>query len=732
MTPARPDPVRRTFGERARRLLRWLIVPYLVALAIGAMMAIALVGYGLAHGSAESAAKFFAFVAAALAVLGVPPLIVFRRPRDTRLGLDLVAAALVMLVGFGLVAALWWELSGEGRWIAWRFERAMKGIRIEAATHRPLLLQGQQIGLELVVDVRLPRALPMDSIAAALLVALPSAGITGQGPHGGGPMVYGVARGEVHFGERPLEALLGVKLPALLYDVEQWVRAGGKGVAELPAGSYRVVRPLWFKGLRPATDRDPSPCVLLGPKWSPHDVTAAEASSGLPLTAQIHVVMPLGGRRGQRVVQLKAPLPPGYRHDEWLTRLATLPLPNCEAIDAERRKEEQEREAYREVQERKRPVQSLSIYREACAGDLAAVRRRIDHESEPGRPWRPQMWVATLVQDCAVERRQPALMTLLAPHSRDQDFGMHGYTTGWCEVLAKLHRARDAEMLEAARAGGVELDCPDQALWRWGLVAQSADALPVREVASPLPWLALLQRSGVDLCRPPSIRPPGPGPIPKITPPWTIRDSALDVLARHHAPEAIAAVVDAGCSVAAPAEPFDDAHRKAFGLRRVSPALWWLLRRQGSAGTTPLPAADAAMLVRLDRALMPSADELNRIDPATGGTLLHELAERIVTGERPQLLRALADAGARLDAADVLGQSWLDFAPAAMFEHTDRLLALLRELTPAQQRQLARPIVLATGGPGQPVSALKPQLWGRANPLHQRLCEHRSVLCQVR
>jgi hypothetical protein len=715
-------------------VLRWLSLPYFVAIAFLAMGSVVVAGYGLAHASEDAAAQFLLTVLLGAIALLLPAAFIWSNSRSLWVRSPQVIAACLMMAGFGLAAKMFSYLVVEPKLWAWRFDRHTHGIEASLIKEQPMLQDGLPIGLETTVDIVLPRDVPLGRDGYAIYELLRGSSIAIEG---GGGSVFSHLNGDddvVTFSGKPIEALPAIR--ALhLGDSLRFSSAGNDPTyGELPRGTYRVTRKHYFHGLEHysgtlALDEKgvavPPTRTLCKRGFSAEHQKAIQTqmieSEGKPMSLVLSTRINLGDRRGYRGFSRSVPLRFRYDHARWQQDVQHLSTPSCESLEArtqaieEQARKHQEAVAYTtgQIKEIDNP-----LYREACAGDVAAVRRRYGSEKDAQGRWQPAFDMAGIVLYCSVEKHNTELFALLMPALIERNRA--GFETdAYCKVLRALHQTRDVALLTQVHALGGDLVCANSVDWMLGALPNGfnrSDGTGIQADHGGRPdtvaWMTLLKNSGVDFCH----HAPGTEPM-------------LSVAARWWSPEAIVFLLKAGCDDFA-AIPDEAGANFDVRNRRISPSLWWALRRwspgaiEAGYGELDRQAIPEPLLDEISKRMPLQASELNHvIDSASGETILH----RIPVSDA--LIVPLVRAGARLDLVSSRGNHWLGLNYSDI-QLRPEILEVLNSLTDSELKQFTATITHS--GQPMPLRALKPPSPGNdPNNFRELLCRRRIIDCET-
>jgi hypothetical protein len=714
-------------------LLRWLSVPYMIGVAFLALGTVMVAGYGLAHASEGAVSQFLLMVAGGAAVLVVPVASLWFNSRALWVrGLQAVAV-LVMLVGFFYIGKMLWYVAIEPQVWASRFTHYTQDISVKLRSEKPVLLGDIPIGVETTVDITLPKAVPLNRNGYAVVEMLRRSHITVPGNTG---LVFSNSvylDQTATFAGQPITQLPGVdKMQHANLDFS---RAGyNADFGELPKGVYTLTSQHFFNGIAQHRDADTRDAqgrtvaaqpVLCKQNFKADYQKAAllemAKTQGKTVTVVLSASISLGDRRGYRGTSKTADLAFRYDHAQWMQHYEQLPLPDCEALAVQKKQLE---EQARKVEEDKLyktgglPYADNPLYKEACAGDVAAIQARYAAEKDSQGRWKTAFNLSGTVQECSIAKRNLAVFSLLMP-ALIQRYHDDTETEGYCNLLRGLHQSRDVELLTSVDALGGALVCPGRRDWMLGLaprplgynnydVGIDQELLRLNSLRpDTVPWLTLLKKSGANLCDQTADQP-----------------SLLSIAARWYAPQAVELLLNAGCN---PSEPLSAAAAGRFGSEdhRFSASVWWAVRRfssaEGSTAYGPLDNQDARV-PKLSRAMPISALELNQsVNDITGQTTLHMMPMS------PMLLQQLVKAGARLDLVSNRGDSWLPVNDNYV-SLSPEYLAVLQALPIEQLKKLTATVTLA--GKSMPLKALQtPDKNGYTNNFRNLMCKRRAIVC---
>ncbi len=247
---------------RLRGWFRPLLIPYLVLIGVGGFLSIIAAGYGLAHASAASTAAFFLTLTGVGAVLAAPALILLKKNQSK--GATAVEGLVMLFMGgvILLVLVTAFNMIIKPQINGVRFEALAKSVRTEYAGESPIMLQGRQVGINVVTDIILPTDLELNYHGHAITRAMRDAGRLVYTMGDASPVradmtregrlekMYGMS-GELSAvtvqmpNGRPLDSFPGVKEAFEFFNYE---RKPGSPVV-LPKGRYRKTVSYWFDGI---------------------------------------------------------------------------------------------------------------------------------------------------------------------------------------------------------------------------------------------------------------------------------------------------------------------------------------------------------------------------------------------------------------------------------------------------------------------------------------------------
>jgi hypothetical protein len=535
------------------------------------------------------------------------------------------------------------------------------------------------------------------------------------------------------FAGQPITQLPGVV--TMQQGSQEFSRAGyNPNFGELPKGEYTLTSQHFFNGIaqhRDADTRDAqgravaAPPVLCKQNFKADYQKAVllemAKAQGKTVTVVVSASISLGDRRGYRGFSTAAELAFRYDHAQWMKNYASLPLPDCEALDVQKKQQE---EQARKVQEDKLyktgglHYADNPLFKEACAGDLAAVQARYEAEKDAQGHWKTAFNISGTVQECSINQRNAAIFALLMPAliTRYQD---DTETEGYCNVVRGLHQSRDVELLTSIDALGGTLVCPGRSDWMLGIaprplgynsyeVGIEQELMRLNSLRpDTVQWLTLLKKNGANLCEQPAGRP-----------------SMLNIAARWYAPQAVDFLLKAGCNPGErlPATATEQLGGKAYSF---SPSVWWAARRyctaEGASAYGPLDKQDA-LVAKLSQSMPISAQELNQsVDDMSGETTLHALPMC------PALLQQVIKAGARLDLVSNRGDSWLPVNDNNV-SLSPEYLAVLQALPIDQLKKLT--VTVTPSGKSLPLKALRtPGDSYYSNNFRDLLCKRKVIVC---
>lgn len=691
----------------APTVLRVVLAIYLVALVLSMPLILGLFGYGLAHAGPGAITGLLLYLAGIFLVAALPPLLLLLPAGNPALLVLKIIGGLVMLAGvLGMLKLLhFWLL--EPQWMTMRHRHAIDAIEVLQIQEEPIRIDGRLIGLKVVREIDLHRAITLDRYGMHVLEAMRHLYV--------GPVQYREnAIGP--FDEQVGSKLISVEGQPPVADFEALATSGPATV--LQAGRYRSEHSLLLWGLSnggwPA-----APCR--DEAWLAAESALHEPLSGAALQATSSGRFDLGYRRGYPTYTLPA-LPLQYRYDHagWMQDVQRLPLETCEQrqareeaakLGAQRLQEEQ----WYDSGDSRLSRENNPLYREMCSDDLEAVTRRLARAT-------PRFSMSGMIFECSIgtPRLEMFSATMPALFARVEE------RDGYCSIVSALHRNRSLAYLEALADLQLPILCsaqedphadytrrscdnyprPDHCLanaakgpdaWRAGLYPlnergeQEVNADPsARQDA--VRWLQFLQAQNVPICQ----------TLPDNT------NLLLDVVERFPA-EVVHYLASAGCD-AHVSPPAAEAYSMPYMLPRIeySAAAHWFARSHGinAHRYAPVDPQQADLVMAAMGGL--TAQDINRADTASGRTLLHDAARWLP--ENPPMWRYLLAHGARLDVADINGRSWFDRDYAQIHgaqyrneEVQNRLFAMLDGLTVEQLNQLNRPVNTITGEPGLPI-----------------------------
>jgi hypothetical protein len=714
-------------------VLRWLSVPYLIGVAFLALGTVAVAGYGLAHASKEAASQYLLVVLGGAVVLVVPLASIWLNSRSLWVRALQGVAALVMSVGFFYIGKMLWYVAIEPQIWASQFQQYTKGISTKLRTEKPVLLGDIPMGVETTLEVTLPKAVPLNRNGYGVFELLRSSYMTVPGNTG--QVFSNSVRLDqtTTFAGQPIAQLPGVeKMQKSSLDFS---RAGyNADFGELPQGVYTITSQHFFNGIaqhRGAGTQDsqgrtvaaqPALCKQ-GFKADYQKAALLEMAKaqGKPVKVVLSTRISLGDRRGYRGFSTSADLAFRYDHAQWMQQYEQLPLPDCETLELQKKQQE---EQARKVQEDKLyktgglHYADNPLFKEACAGDLAAVQARYEAEKDAQGHWKTAFNLSGTVQECSINKRNAAIFALLMPAliTRYQD---DTEIEGYCNVVRGLHQSRDVELLASIDALGGTLVCPGRSDWMLGTaprplgyysyeVGIEQELMRLNSLRpDTVQWLTLLKKNGANLCEQPAGRP-----------------SMLNIATRWYAPQAVDFLLKAGCnpSERLPATATEQLGGKAYSF---SPSVWWAARRyctaEGASAYGPLDKQDA-LVAKLSQSMPISAQELNQpVDDMSGETTLHALPMC------PALLQQVIKAGARLDLVSNRSDSWLP-VNGNNVSLSPEYLAVLQALPIEQLKKLATTVTVS--GKSIPLKALQtPRPSFSSNNFRDLLCKRKVIVC---
>lgn len=763
--PVPPPQTKPDLFARLVGIARWLLIPYAGAILLGGFLTVAIAGYGLAHGSAESNNRFFMQVVLGMLALGLPPFTLLFKSRAWWLRGLQVVGMLVLCVGAFHASRLVFHVFIEPKMLAARLDTVVKPITLESVAEEPYVNAATgdvPIGLRVRANVRLPQPVALDQFGVTVLAAIEQsiqlAAQEAKGNNRSAP-VERVAGARVTFNGQPLDALPGIKAHR--------ARPYGQvadGSVTLPAGLYQISQDYWLAGLRRPNPSDwqeanPTPCKIDNSTQKPEYQKYAEdhltAVSNSPLSVSIGERMSLGGRRGYHGFSRVAPLKYRYNHEEWKAILASLPLASCDALDTERKAKQDVIDLAKKADDDKRgydngsiPFQQNPLYAEACAGDatnnLDKIKARIEAEKSADGVWLPRFPLSGILMECTINKPNVAAFKLLAPALYARAAGELGESRAEvCTVLEQLHAYRRLAHLTALAELGLSLDCESKQLWRHGVVpetegiARSYDPsqYPQKIKASAArgdnaAWVKFLLRHKVDLCQIGgyySMSGKKLGDAPTL----------LTLITPHYGADMILAVREAGCDPHLAPPLTENSPHTQNPAERYSAAVMWTLRRQrfiGDSYTSPQAADSPAGLSKLDRLMLPTASELNEVRPPNTGPLLRVLW-RTVMESPPGMLKALLAAGAKANAELPPGHTWFGPFNGQRIhgeQHHELAIALMAVLSdselkevinsPAPNIDAAAKTLVALRKKGDPAGGGRPEI-------RDYVCKRKVLVC---
>ncbi len=742
--------------------LRWLLIPYFVVIVLCGFFVIAIAGYGLAHGSAESNTAFLALVFGAMLAAAALPLSFFINSQAIwARALQIIAMLVfaVMLFVFGKI--IFYLFIEPAMWTA-QFKAITAPISIESVAETPLILDGKTIGLTVTTNVKLPKPVALDRYGAVVLDSLSSLQLSAPELKGGNrmaPFADGLPAA-VLFNGQPIDDLAGMKAyRALSYGLVP------DGKTALPAGVYQVSQTFWLTGLRRPDlnnypNANPTPCKIEAPDQNPAYIKQYEQhlkeTNNTPLAVSIGGRLSLRDRNGYRYFGRTAPIKYRYNHAEWTKTLAALPLQTCKALDEAKQANETAKTVIQKAKDDKTGYddghlfyKENPLYTEACAGNMDAINKRMQAEKKIDGVWVPRFALSDIMRECTIQKSQIAIFKQLAPSLYTRSYlSLANGENEYCDVLKELHTYRNLPFLSALADLKLPLDCAEKdqskALWRLGISPLAmgtihsgySDERQTLLVAAAnrddgLEWVKLLIENQIDICKPESLNLNSMGAV--VTGDANVKiegKTLLDYLVRREKPEVIAALLDAGC----------DPQRQTklnistdnLNLDDTLPAsVWWTFRRHridSDTKTSAIQASNTALIAKLDRKLTPNVAALMG---SADYVSIFAANRRIVEDSDIDLLAALVKAGLKLDYANAKGDSW--FYPAYgnrwRSREVNRYYALLDKLSDAQLKQLINPIT-STGKPGEPMYGLKkPEYDTQVKPFRDYVCKRKAMIC---
>jgi hypothetical protein len=714
-------------------VLRWLSVPYLIGVAFLALGTVVVAGYGLAHASEGAVSQYLLMVLGGAAALVVPIASIWLNSRSLWVRALQGVAALVMSVGFFYIGKMLWYVAIEPQIWASQFQHYTQGISTKLRAEKPVLLGDVQMGVETTVEVTLPKAVPLNRNGYSVFELLRSSYMTVPGNTG---LVFS---NSVHldqtttFAGQPIARLPGIE--KMQQSSLDFSRAGyNADFGELPQGVYTITSQHFFNGIaqhrgvdtQDAQGRSVAAQPALCKQGFKADYQKAvllemAKAQGKPVSVVLSTRISLGDRRGYRGFSTSAGLAFRYDHAQWMQHYEQLQLPECETLELQKKQQEEQVRKAQEVKLYKTGglyYADNPLYKEACAGDLAAMQARYAAEKDNQGHWKTTFNLSGTVQECSINKRSLAVFALLMP-ALIQRYHDDTETEGYCNVVRGLHQSRDVELLTSVDALGGTLACPSRNDWMLGVAPRplgynnydinvEQDLLRLNSLRpDTVQWLNLLKKNGTNLCEQPANRP-----------------SMLNIAARWYAPQAVEFLLSAGCN---PGDTLPATAADKFGGagHRFSASLWWAVRRYSSADSTSaygqLDNQDARV-AKLSRSMPISAQELNQsVNDITGETTLHTLPMS------PMLLQQVVKAGARLDLVSNRGDSWLP-VNGNNVSLSSEYLAVLQSLPTEQLKKLAATVTVS--GKSMPLKALQtPGESYYSNNFRDLMCKRKIIVC---
>ncbi len=732
--------------------LRWLIIPYYFIVVLVGFFTVVIAGYGLAHGSASSNAALFALVAGAMLVATILPLAFLLKSQA-------IWARLLQLVGllaFGVVlfyfAKLIFYLLIEPAIWTKQFNAVIKPIHIESLTEKPVLLDGETIGLTVMAHVVLPKpialgrygAVVLDSLNQLTLSAPKLAGNNRTAPFADGLMTIVTLNG------KPIDDLVGMKE---YRETAYGVTPNGK--TQLPAGTYLVSQTFWLNGLRKSdlndyTNPNPTPCLAglnENAEYAKANAAHLIETNNTPLAVSFSGRLSLRDRNGYRYFSRSAPLKYRYNHAEWTKTLAELPLQSCKSIDEQKQARDAAKAAIQKAKDEKAAYddghlfyKENPLFTEACAGNIDAITKRMQPENQIDGVWVPRFPLSDIMRNCSIKKPQIAIFKQLAPslYTRSK-LGLANGENEYCDVLNELHSYRNVQFLSALADLKLPLDCGEKELWRSGIgplamgtqhsgYSDERQKLIVAAASrnDSLAWLKLLTDNHINICNPEMLG-------ANVTGDANVKvegKTLLDYLVRHEKPEVIAAVLDAGCDPQRQIKLNNSTDILNYD-DTLPASVWWTFRRhraEGDTKTLAIQASNAALIAKLDRALTPNV--ANLMGSSEYASIL-TANRRIIDDSDTYLFAVLVNAGLKLDYVNTNGSGL--FYPAYGNDwdavEAKRYFEMLDKLSDAQLKQLINPIS-STGKPSEPMHGLKkPEYDTEAKPFRDYVCRRGVMAC---
>ena len=752
-----PAPNKTNAFWRIVPFLRWLLIPYFVIIVLCGFFVIAIAGYGLAHGSAESNAAFYALVFGVMLGAAVLPLsFLIRSQAIWARALQILSILVFAVVLFVFGKIMFYLFIEPAMWTA-QFKAITAPISIESVAETPLILDSKTIGLTVTANVKLPKPVALDRYGAVVLDSLSSLQLSASALKGGNrmaPFADGLPT-TVLFNGQPIDDLAGMKAyRALSYGVMP------DGKTALPAGVYQVSQTFWLTGLRRPdlndfSDPKPTPCKIEAHDQNPAYIKQYEQhlkdTNNAPLAVSIGGRLSLRDRNGYRYFGRTAPIKYRYNHAEWTKTLAALPLQTCKALDGAKQAKEAAKAAIKKVEDDKTGYddghlfyKENPLYTEACAGNSDAINKRMQTETLIDGIWVPRFPLSDIMRECTIQKPQIDIFKQLAPSLyKRSKLGLANGENEYCDVLKELHSYRNVPFLSALADLKLPLDCSEKdqskELWRQaiGPLAMGtqhsgySDERQKLIVAAAnrddsLAWLKLLTDNHINICKPEMLG-------VNVTGDANVKvegKTLLDYLVRHEKPEVIAAVLDAGCDPQRQTKLNNSTDILNYD-DTLPASVWWTFRRhriESDTKTSALQPTNAALIAKLDRKLTPNVAALmGSADYAS----IFTANRRIIEDSDIDLLAALVKAGLKLDYANARGNGFFypaygnDWRPA----EAKRYFAMLDKLNDAQLKQLINPITSA-GKPGEPMHGLKkPEFESEAKPFRDYVCQRKVMAC---
>ncbi|PXX41463.1 DUF998 domain-containing protein [Undibacterium pigrum] len=702
--------------------LRWALWLYLPGLVAGCFMLYMLLGMGARHGGEAAMGQVLMIVVPLFLVMLFPPLALLSNSTSVSMRLVQTIGIIQLLLACVLLGGLVFFSSLQPKFRQAKFALLSRSVVLEKVTAtayiRPELGSAQTpLGLTIVSSVRITDDIVLDRYGNAILEAL----------EGGVQLVEmssdkRVVASFTSFGDqtvslngRPLR-----DLPALAnYSFRE---SDTQARTVLPAGLYQINQVFLFPGLNRGpyvlqneSGQEKSRALMRSstvckaehfPQYEAQEQTQTQDQKR-GITALLEGKVKFPGRSINVGFVRKADIQYPYNVSAWKASFEQSSLPLCIDLEREASVEKSSYDALEKSKKEKRDYLDGSInprdselYAEACNGNEAALRQRIEEETKgdgSSKPWMPLMQLSSVIRDCAIKRHDLAIFSLLAPAFYQQGktdikyFSAKQSQEEVCRVLSDLHAYRRLDFLEALVALKLPIDCEGKQLWRLGIVPNIVDETPENNSVyqkklfdaslkrnDHLQWIKVLNSQKLDLCQSISVTIAGRERHAPL----------LNLIIAEFPPELILAVLKTGC------DPQTILQTHYEDDRLFSPALSWTLRRHRRKDDyqfKEVVSDNKQLIAQIDQRMRLNGEELNQVNGGGVTSVFIKLVPRILESP-PQLLKILMKAGAKPNAGLKTGETWFfPFLGSNVSDETDKLelaIALLDVLSDTELRQV--------------------------------------------